>query len=313
MVANSQRFSTSQRFLLAALWLELLVMTVKVFVGWQANSLALLATALYCAIAAVSAIYAISATYNLQQCGRAIWGHRSWEAGLAFLLVSILGFGCFNLSGVALQRLSATPNLNQISPVAIGNSQIQTLFLFGLCSLLLACFQRRSAKRHRLLPLVLNGEQVLQEAIVSLGLLLGLAGISLGYTWLDPMLTLGLSVGAGITTWRMLIRQVPLMLRQVAIAPDAISQVVRQVDGVTNCYHVQSRGLVGRQVLIQLRLTIHPEFLGTEGRIIQQTEAILRETYGPVKVIVKVDSDWNGLEEALETVDRTSSSQIDWR
>jgi divalent metal cation (Fe/Co/Zn/Cd) transporter len=290
-------------------------MTVKVMVGWQTNSLALLATALYCPIAAVSAIYAISATYHLQQCGRAVWGHRSWESGLAFLLVSVLGFGCFNLSGAALQRLSAAPNLNQILPITIDSSQLQALLLLGLASLTLAWFQRRSAKRHRMLPLALNADQVLQEAIVSLGLLLVLAGVSLGYTWLDPLFTLGLSVGAGITTWRMLFRQLPLMIRQVAISPDAISQIVRQVDGITNCYQVQSRGLVGRQVLIQLRLMIHPEFLGTEGRIIQQVEAILRESYGPVKVMVKVDSDWNGLEEALETVDRTNSSQseIDWR
>jgi cation diffusion facilitator family transporter len=315
MVANSPRFPTTQRFLLAALWLELLVLTVKVFVGWQTNSLALLATALYCPIAAVSAVYALMATYNLQRCGRSLWGHSNWEAGTALLLVSVLGFGCFTLSGVALQRLAASPSLNQIAPIGVTAAQLQTLLMFGLASLTLAWFAKRSAKQNRMMALTMNGAQVLQEALISLGMLVALAVIQQGYTWLDPLLALGLSMGAGLSAWRMLLRQMPLMLRQVAIAPEAIAQVVRQVDGVTNCYQVQSRGLVGRQVLIHLRLQVHPEFLGTEGRMIQEVEARLRETYGPVKVMVKVDSDWNGLEEALETNDRASSSlpEVDWR
>jgi cation diffusion facilitator family transporter len=311
MVAHSTRFPISQRLLLAALWIELLVMTVKILVGWQTNSLALLATALYCPIAAVSAVYAIGATMNLQRCGRALWGHSSWEAGLAFLLTSILGFGCFTLSGAALQNLAAAPNLQQIPAIAITGTQLQTLLLFGFVSLGLAWWQKRSAKHHRILGLALNSEQMLQEAIVSLGILVALAGMRQGYHWLDPILTLFLSVGAVFSTWRMLVRQMPLMLRQMVIAPEAIAQVVRQVDGVTNCYQVQSRGIVGRQVLIQLRLVIHPEFLGTEGRMIQQVEAILRETYGPVKVMVHVDSDWQGLQAALETVDRAGSPSID--
>jgi hypothetical protein len=97
----------------------------------------------------------------------------------------------------------------------------------------------------------------------------------------------------------MLKRQLPLMVRQIAIDPGAIAQVVRQVDGVTHCDQIESRGIVGRQVLITLRLVIHPEFLGTEGQIMQSVEAVLRPTYGPVKVNIHIDNDWNSLQAAL--------------
>jgi cation diffusion facilitator family transporter len=299
MVATSQRYSNTQRFLLAALWFELLILTVKVLVGWQSNSLALLATALYCAIAAVSAIYAIVATQRLQRCGRIVWGHRRWETGTAFLLVGILGFGCISLASIALQNLAAAPQLSQVPPITITTGQIQGLLLFGLASLGLAILQKRAAIQCRILALAQNADRVLYEAIGSFITLLALMLVQQGYTWLDSILTLGLSIGAGFSAWQMLLQQVPLMVQQVAIAPESIAQVVRQVDGVTNCYNIESRGIVGRQVLISLRLVVHPEFLGMEGRIMQSVEALLRETYGPITVNVHIDSDWNGLQEAL--------------
>jgi divalent metal cation (Fe/Co/Zn/Cd) transporter len=308
MVEPSQRYPTSQRLLLAALWFELLALTVKLFIGWQTNSLALLATTLYCAIAAVSAIYAIVATYNLQRCGRPIWGHQTWETGLALLLTGSLGYGGFTLIGVALHSLAAAPHLQQVPPIVITNTQLQALFLFGLASLSLAWVQKRSAKRYRILALTTNGDQILQEALISLSLLLILFGVQIGYTWLDPLFTLGLTFGAGCSAWQMLKRQLPLMVRQIAIDPGAIDQVVRQVDGITRCDRIESRGIVGRQVLISLRVMIHPEFLGTEGRMIQSVEAALRQTYGPVKVSVQIDSDWNGLQAALTEAENASGA-----
>lgn len=299
MVANPQRYSTTQRFLLAALWFEIFVLTVKVFIGWQTNSLALLATSLYCAIAAVSAIYAIVATENLRKCGRIVWGYSRWETSMALLLIGMLGFGCVTLSGMALQHLAASPQLNQVPPVTIAAGQLQFLLFFGLTGFSLAWLQKRSAKRQRMLTLAHNADRILEEAIVSLITLLVLAGVQQGYTWLDAILTLALSIGAGWSAWQMLLRQLPLMLQQVAIAPEAISQAVRYVDGVTNCYQIESRGIVGRQVLVSMRLVLHPEFLGMESQIIQSIEANLREIYGPITVKIQIDSDWRGLQDAF--------------
>ncbi len=284
------------------------MLTVKVFIGWQTNSLALLVTSLYCAIAAVSAIYAIVATEDLRKCGRIVWGHSRWETGIALLLIGVLGFGCVTLSGIALQHLAASPQLSQVPPITITAGQLQFLLFFGLASFSLAWLQKRSAKQQRILALTNNADRILQEAIVSIITLLVLTGVQQGYTWLDAILTLALSIGAGFSAWQMLLRQLPLMVQQVAIAPEAISQVVRYVDGVTDCSRIESRGIVGRQVLISMRLVIHPEFLGLEGQIIQSVEANLRETYGPVTVKIQIDSDWSGLQAALVDAATTNNS-----
>jgi cation diffusion facilitator family transporter len=309
MVDPGNRYTTGQRLLLTALWLSLLSFTVKLLLGWQTQSLALLAESLHGAIAAVSAIFAVIACQNLARCGgRELLGHTRFESMTCFLLIGVLGFGCFSLSGIALQHLVAahqltqTPQLNMIQP-----SQLQALLLFGLAGLGLATVQKRTAKRTGLRPVSASADHIFWDAILTLITLLTLIAVQNGYSWLDSIVTLIMSTSAILNSWRLLHRQLPLITHQIAIAPEAIAHLVRQIDGVTNCYQIRSRGLVGRQVLVQMRLMIHPEFLGTEGKIIQQIEAALRETYGPIKVAIKVDSDWQGLETALETASQANS------
>jgi divalent metal cation (Fe/Co/Zn/Cd) transporter len=311
MVEQSDRFQDSQRILLSVLWLELLTLTIKLLVGYQSKSLALLASALYCAIAATSAVYAITSTQNLKQCGRVIWGHSRWEAIIAFGLAGLLGFGVFGLSGAALQQLVMLPDIHQAMPIVVSDASLKPLLLFGLVSFGLAWVILRAAKRHGILALLMTGEQVFREAVVSLGLLLALVAIRQGYAWLDPLFTLGLCFGAVLAGWRMMTRQMPLMVRQMAIAPESIAQVVKQIDGITHCDQIESRGIVGRQVLIDLRVTVHPEFLGMEGHLMQSVEAVLRQSYGPVKVKVKIDSDWHSLQDALALTGSGQPSQVD--
>ena len=45
---------------------------------------------------------------------------------------------------------------------------------------------------------------------------------------------------------------------KVAIAPEAIHKQVMQVPGVMNCHDIASRGLLGRQVFIDMHLVVEP-------------------------------------------------------
>jgi cation diffusion facilitator family transporter len=295
----TNRYASSQRMLLTALWLELLALTVKLIIGAQSGSLALLAAALYSAIAAIGAVYAVLSTHRLQQCGRIVWGHSRWEAMLALGLAGLLGFGSCNLTALALQRLVAAPVLSHAAAVVAVNGALGVLLLFGFLNLGWAWLEVRSAKRYGILALAVNGQQCFQEALTTVILVLALAAMQQGYHWLDPLLALGLSVMSLLSGWRLLVRQMPLLVRQVAIAPEAIVQVVKQVDGITHCHQIESRGIVGRQVMVDLRVAIHPEFLGLEGQLMQGVEAALRQAYGPVKVNVQIDGDWDSLQNAL--------------
>jgi divalent metal cation (Fe/Co/Zn/Cd) transporter len=88
----------------------------------------------------------------------------------------------------------------------------------------------------------------------------------------------------------------PLLLRQIAIAPEVLAQIARQVEGVTHCYRVQSRGIVGRYVFVEMHLILHPEFTGAARVIAERVEGAIRECYGPVQAIIHIDSEQDALD-----------------
>jgi hypothetical protein len=68
-----------------------------------------------------------------------------------------------------------------------------------------------------------------------------------------------------------------------------IAQIARQVGGVTHCYQIQSQGIVGRFVYIQMHLIIHPEFANSTSLIAARIENLIQERYSPVQVTFYID------------------------
>ncbi len=311
-VRNSR--GVSRQVLFVTLWLTLLVLAIKVWAGWATRSLSLLAEALHTVIdsfSTVLSLVAVAAPHRIS--GREVWGHGRLETTLALLLSAVLGFACFSLLGLSVQQLGATQNLTAALPVRMSLPLIGLLTAVFLASLGLAYFQRRLAKTLESAALRVNANQVLQDAWLTLVLLIGLVGIWKGYRWLDPLMAIAMILMAAISCWRVFSWQLPLMIRQMAIAPEAISQLVRQVQGVITCYQIRSRGIVGRQVLIEMRLVLHPEFIGATQWIVEQIEATLREHYGPVHVWVKIDDERDELHPSdHELRSQNSSRELDW-
>lgn len=304
----------SRQVLLVTLWLTLLILAVKVGAGWSTRSLSILAESLHTVIdgfSTVLSVIAISSPYR--PVGREVWGHGRLETTLALLLVGLLGFSCLSLMALSVQQLGASSALSAFPPVAVPRRVIALITVVLLGNVGLALFQRRIAKTLQSSLLRLNARQVLQDAWLTVGLILGLLGVWSGYSWLDPLMTIALVITAMISCWRVLNWQLPMMVRQIAIAPEAIVQIVRQVQGVTHCYEVRSRGIVGRQVFVAMRLVLHPEFLGMKQRIVQQIEGAIRERYGPVQVSVQIDDEPEEMQYLLEAARSDHSSrELDW-
>lgn len=293
----------SRRILLITLWLTLLMLAVKVGAGWATRSLALLAESLHTVIDGFSTVLSLIAlSAPNRPSGREIWGHGRLESAIALLLVALLGFACLSLLGLAIQQLAMTPMLSVLPPVRMPLALIGVLAIVFLASVGLAYFEQRIGRVINSSALSLNARQILQDAWLTFALLIALLGIWRGYPWLDPIMTIVMVIGASFSCWRVLNWQLPLMVRQMAIAPEAIGQLVRQVQGVTHCYNVRSRGIVGRQVFVEMHLVLHPEFLGMSPWILEQVEANIRDRYGPVQVMIHLEEMRDDPQHPLDSV-----------
>jgi cation diffusion facilitator family transporter len=287
MTEAKSRHQASFQVLLATLWLTLLVLTVKVWAGWATRSLCLLAESLHTLIDSVSVMLSLMAIASRhQKAGREVWGHDRWQAAGVLLLVAFLGFAGLMLLSMAVPQLlvGGSP-----LPVAINLPLIQLLGIAIAVHFCMIWFERYEARLLENSALRLNANHMLQDGWLSIGMLVGLVGIWRGFLWLDPLMAIVLVIMAIPSCWRMLNWQLPLLVRQIAIAPEAIAQIASQIEGVMQCRRIRSQGIVGRQVWVEMSLVLHPEFVSITRTIAERIEAAIRDRYGPAQVVIYVE------------------------
>jgi divalent metal cation (Fe/Co/Zn/Cd) transporter len=222
-----------------------------------------------------------------------VYGHGKGETVATFVLVAILGFGGLNLllrSGQLL--LAAIQGKMLIFTVHVSAPLIQLLGVMLVTSLGLALLDIYQARVLSNPALRFNGGQLLTDVWLTILVVGGLLGVRFGLVWLDVVLAILLVLLAVRSCWRVVSWQLPYLVQQTAIAPEVLAQMAREVGGVTHCYQIQSRGIVGRLVYIQMHLLVHPDFTGVTSLIIERIERAIQERYGPVQVTFHVDDDF---------------------
>ncbi|MBU6228606.1 MAG: cation diffusion facilitator family transporter [Cyanobacteria bacterium REEB459] len=279
------------RLLLTSLWATLLLLVVEAIGGWASHSLTLLAESLHTLVDSFSTILSLVAVTSPQrQMGREVWGHGRAEVAATLILCAFLGFTGTSLLFIALSQMLKT--LQGIADPFTVSLPIQVLWFTAAMVILtisLGIYASYQARNLNSLALKLNSHHFLADAWLSLTMVGVLMAIWQHQLWLDPVYSLVLLPLVARSLWRVLNDQLPMLLRPTAIAPEAIAHLVTQVDGVVQCTRIRSRGMVGRQVWIELNLVLHPEFLASAEPIGEQIEARLRHQYGPLRTRIWVE------------------------
>ncbi|MGD1907420.1 MAG: cation diffusion facilitator family transporter [Leptolyngbyaceae cyanobacterium] len=282
----------SYRLLLTTLWITLLVLGIEAIAGWSRQSLLLMAEALHTFVDAFSTVLSLIALASPQRPqGQEIWGHGRSEVAGTLLVVTVLGFTGLTLILAAFQQFAGSlwGLGGQPFPATVDRPMVYLIAVLIAIEWVMAFYGRARSRALNSTPLALNARHTLQDAWLSAVTLGGLIAVWQDQTWVDPCLTLVLTPLVGRSLWRVLTTQLPMLLRPMAIAPEAIAHIVTQVEGVTRCMRIRSRGLVGRQVWVELRLAIHPEFAGVAHIVGERVDAALRSHYGPLRTQIWVE------------------------
>ncbi|MEM9978005.1 MAG: cation diffusion facilitator family transporter [Cyanobacteria bacterium P01_D01_bin.2] len=291
VIDAGQQRQTCYRLLLMMLWANLVILTIEVIAGWVSQSVCLLAESLHTLIDVFSTALSLTAVSSPQRpLGREIWGHGRGEAGGALILAAVLGFFGVSILMVAVGQFEAAMGgASMPFPMEVTGALMQLMAAMVAIALTLALLVSYQGRYLPGMALKLTTQHVLGDGWLSMVLLLGLVGIWRGHTWLDPLIAIALVILTLHSFWRVLDTQLPMLLVPTAIAPEAIAQVVTTVEGITRCNRIRSRGMVGRQVWIELYLAVHPEFLGMTRTITERVESALRHHYGPVTTQIWVE------------------------
>ena len=275
-----------RKVLIITLLLNVFVMGLKVLVGHWTGSLSLLADALHSVTDSannVLGLVAIKFSSPLPDREHP-YGHNKFEALGALGIAAFLGIACFEIVQGAVERI-----LKGGEPVKVSPSELWLLLIVLGINIFVAFYERNVGKRVGSSILIADATHTMSDIWVTISVIGGLIGVWLGYQWLDVALAFPVALLVFWSGWSVLTENLPWLVDQMAIAPETIHTIAVSVPGVINCHDIASRGVIGRQVFIEMHLIVDAPDVETAHNITEEVEKQLEQRFHPVRILIHVE------------------------
>lgn len=278
--------SEVRKVLVVTLLLNLLVLAIKAGVGWWTGSLSLLSDALHSVTDSSSNILGLATSQlsSPEPDRDHPYGHQKFEAIGALGIGAFLGIACFEILQGAVGRIVGGGEAVRMSAPALW----LLLIVLGV-NILVTFYERRVGQRLGSNILIADAHHTMSDVWITITVIAGLIGVWHGYLWLDVALAFPVSLLVFRSGWSVLKENLPWLVDEMAIAPEAIHAIAMQVPGVVNCHDIASRGLLGRQVFIEMHLIVNAKDVETAHQITEAVEDQLEERYSPARIIIHVE------------------------
>lgn len=275
-----------RRVLLITLVLNVLVVVLKLIVGWWTGSLSLLADALHSITDSANNILGLVTNQLASPVPDRDhpYGHQKYEAVGALGIAAFLGIACFEILKGAVERL-----IFKGDPATMNATSLWFLLSVLGINIFVAFYERRVGKRLGSNILIADAQHTMSDIWITIAVIGGLIGVWSGIQWLDVFLAFPVAILVIRSGWVVLSANLPWLVDEMAIAPEAIHAEVMHVPGVLNCHNIASRGLLGRQVFIDMHLIVEPRDVLGAHNITEQVEQKLEEAFGPARVTIHVE------------------------
>ncbi|MEH1814643.1 MAG: cation diffusion facilitator family transporter [Nostoc sp.] len=276
-----------RKVLIITLLLNLFVMGLKAVVGYWTGSLSLLADALHSVTDSANNILGLIASkFSSPQPDREHpYGHSKFEAVGALGIASFLGIACFEILQGAIERILKGGG----EPIKISLPELWLLLIVLGVNIFVAFYERAVGRRVGSSILIADATHTMSDIWVTISVIGGLIGVWLGYQWMDLVLAFPVALLVFWSGWSVLKENLPWLVDQMAIAPEAIHAIATSVPGVINCHAIASRGVLGRQVFIEMHLIVDASDVETAHHITEEVESRLEERFRPVRILIHVE------------------------
>lgn len=285
--------SQVSKVLFVTLLLNLLVMMLKAVVGWRTNSLSLQADALHSVTDSANNILGLIASRlsSPEPDRDHPYGHQKYEAIGALGIAAFLGIACFEILQGAIDRI-----WHGSTPVRINGAELSLVILVLGVNIFVAFYERKVGRRINSPILIADAYHTMSDIWVTIAVLLGLIGVWQGEVLnfpqlrsLDLILSFPVALLVFYSGWTVLKANVPWLVDEMAIAPETIYRIVMEVPGTLDCHDIASRGLLGRQIFIEMHLIVDAPDVETAHKITEEVEIRLTERFSPVRILIHVE------------------------
>lgn len=276
-----------KRVLMVALAVNVAMSLTKLGVGLLSGSLAVLADAMHSATDGLSSLLGLltNGLSDPQPDRDHPYGHDKYEAIGALAIAAFILFTAFEILQTAAQRLH-----QGLKPLQFSGQELMLLLLVLGFNILLAGYERSEARRLGSQLLLADAHHTISDIWTTVVVLMGLAGsVLLRQYWFDVAVAVPLALLLVRACWQVIRTNLPWLVDQIAIAPEAIHEVAMAVPGVLNCHDIASRGVLGQRVFIDMHMVVDTEDLITAHGITEEVEERLGERFGPVRCTIHLE------------------------
>jgi cation diffusion facilitator family transporter len=278
--------SEVRRVLLITLVLNILVVVLKLVVGWWTGSLSLIADALHSITDSANNVLGLVTNQlaSPEPDRDHPYGHQKYEAVGALGIAAFLGIACFEILKSAGNRL-----IFKGEPVTMDALSLWFLLAVLGINIFVAFYERRVGDRLGSNILIADAQHTMSDIWITIAVIGGLVGVWGGVQWLDVFLAFPVALLVIRSGWVVLSANLPWLVDEMAIAPEAIHTEVMRIPGVLNCHSIASRGLLGRQVFIDMHLIVEPQDVLSAHDITERVEQQLEDEFGPARVTIHIE------------------------
>ncbi|WP_026102333.1 cation diffusion facilitator family transporter [Pleurocapsa sp. PCC 7319] len=281
------------------LWLTLLlnlfVMALKFALGIATGSLSLQADALHSVTdSANNVLGLVTNRFSSPKPDREHpYGHQKFEAVGALGIAAFLGIACFEILQGAVEKIFF--NSDQIA-IQVSGAELWLLLVVLGVNIFVAFYERRVGRKVNSPILIADAKHTMSDIWVTIIVIAGLLGVWQAENlnipqlqWLDVVLAFPVALLVFYSGWQVISENLPWLVDEMAIAPEAIHDLVMEVPGVINCHDIASRGMLGRQVFIEMHLIVDTDDIITAHQITEKIEDHLERNFGTVRVLIHVE------------------------
>jgi cation diffusion facilitator family transporter len=164
------------------------------------------------------------------------YGHRKFETLTAGAIVALLVLAIAEVVRTSLKHLGGA------SAPRVTGASFAVMIATLVVNLVVVAYERRAAARLTSELLLADAMHTRSDVLTSLGVLVSLVGVWLGFPILDPLSGLVVAMVIGHTGFQIGRSASHILADRIVMPEEDLRAVVMAVPGVLGCHHIRTRG-----------------------------------------------------------------------
>jgi cation diffusion facilitator family transporter len=187
------------------------------------------------------------------------YGHSKYETFASAVIGVMLLLAAWRVGSSAIERL-----MNPGEPLTVDTLSFVVMFVTLAVNIFVARYERAVGKRLGSEILVADSSHTSSDILVSIGVIIGLVFVKLGFPIADPLIGLVVAGFIVAAAWSVFRSANETLADRARIAPAAVKDVALKVEGVLGVHNVRTRGPAS-EVYVDLHVQVDPTVTVAEG------------------------------------------------